>query len=90
MAARSLQHWIALLLFAVILGLFQSVYVVLNRTPSALAGAFVLYAIPFLVALWVVDDARIRRCVPCADFGLLVLLMFPFSLLWYLFWTRRF
>jgi hypothetical protein len=41
-----------------------------------------------LVIYWIIADARQRRCVPCFDFGFLVGIFLPFSLIWYAFWTR--
>jgi hypothetical protein len=39
-------------------------------------------------ALWIMADARIRRQTPCYDFGFLVAVYFPVSLIWYAFWSR--
>src|SRR5882757_2870509 len=41
----------------------------------------------FLI-FWVMIDARRRRCVPCHEFGFLVAVFMPVSLVWYVFWTR--
>jgi hypothetical protein len=51
--------------------------------------AILSYAFPFFVVLWVAADARRHGWVPCFDFAFLVALLFPVSLVWYLFWTRR-
>jgi hypothetical protein len=41
-----------------------------------------------LIVYWIVADARRRRCVPCFDFGFLLAISLPLSLVWYAFWTR--
>ena len=33
-------------------------------------------------------DAHLRRQTPCYDFGFLVGVFFPISLVWYVFWSR--
>jgi Cobalt uptake substrate-specific transmembrane region len=38
--------------------------------------------------LWAVADAQKRRKTPCFDFGFLVAVFFPISLIWYALWSR--
>ncbi|ODU01120.1 MAG: hypothetical protein ABS79_02220 [Planctomycetes bacterium SCN 63-9] len=40
------------------------------------------------LVLWMDLDARRRRIVPCHDFGFLTMVVFPASLVWYVFWSR--
>ena len=77
-----------LLLLAAMLAIVASMYVILGQEPpqsvltltSTVQFLFILY--------WVVLDARRRRRVPCHDFGFLVVLYMPVSLVWYLVWSR--
>ncbi len=70
------------------LAIVASVYVLLGEEPpqsvltlsSTVQSLFILY--------WVVADARRRRRVPCHDFGFLVGIYLPVSLIWYLVWSR--
>src|SRR5262249_22146489 len=41
-----------------------------------------------MLVLWMDADARRRRVLPCYDFGLLVAIFFPLSLVWYCGWSR--
>ena len=77
-----------LLLLSAMLAIVASVYVLLGEEPpqsvltlsSTVQSLFILY--------WVVVDARRRRRVPCHDFGFLVGIYLPVSLIWYLVWSR--
>jgi hypothetical protein len=66
----------------------DTVYVLAGVTPSAAAALLLDYSFPLFVAYWLVADASQRRRLPCWDFGYLVALAFPVSLLGYLYWTR--
>jgi hypothetical protein len=67
---------------------FQIVYVVAGVATSEAADRLNSVGLALAFVLWVVADARRRRCVPCYDFGFLVAVFFPVSLLWYLLWSR--
>ena len=41
-----------------------------------------------MLVLWADADARRRRLVPCYDFGLLVGVYAPLSVVWYCVWSR--
>ncbi len=53
-------------------------------------GAETLTSVSFCLftILWVESDAHRRGRTPCHEFGFLVYLFFPLSIVWYLFWTR--
>jgi hypothetical protein len=53
----------------------------LSASPAFQDLAVVGWAV--MLVLWVDDDARRRRRIPCFDFGLLVGVLFPLSVAWY-------
>jgi hypothetical protein len=53
-----------------------------NVTPLTSFGL----SLAFIV--WVMADAQIRRRIPCYEFGFLVAVFFPVSLVWYVLWSR--
>jgi hypothetical protein len=74
------------------LGILQAscsiVYAWLRAAPPEGAWSILGYCTALLVVYWIIADARQRRCVPCFDFGFLLGIFLPFSLIWYAFWTR--
>ena len=70
------------------LSAFQVPYAALGVAPPDAAALLTSYGLALAFILWVVDDARARRCVPCFDFGFLVAAFFPASLAWYVHWSR--
>jgi len=86
---HSVSHWIALVLISVALGTVQTATLVLNSPRLAPIATFVSYVLAFAIVFWAVADARRRRCVPCFDFGFLLLTTHPFGVIGYLLWTRR-
>jgi len=70
------------------LSTFQVPYAATGVPPSAAATLLTSYGLALAFILWVADDARSRRCVPCFDFGFLVAVFFPASLVWYVLWSR--
>jgi hypothetical protein len=86
---RSLSPFGPLILLSLALSAFLSSYAMLGTPPSDLAIQLLSFAMAVFVILWAQADARRRRCVPCFDFGFLLLLSFPIGLIWYVFWTRR-
>jgi hypothetical protein len=89
MTARWLTSWGPLLVLTGALALFESAYVAFQVPPSPLAATIMVYSVPLYLAFWVLMDARLRRCVPCMDFGLFVYMAFPLSIAWYVLWSRR-
>jgi hypothetical protein len=53
---------------------------------AAQISTSLVFSVGFII--WVVADARTRRQTPCYDFGFLVTVFFPVSLLWYVVWSR--
>jgi hypothetical protein len=72
----------------VLLSGFICVYVVLGIMPSRLAQWIIYYTLPICAVAWVQQDARLRRCTPCFDFGMFVLMIWWLAIPWYLIWTR--
>jgi hypothetical protein len=56
--------------------------------PSATVLSLTSLGLGLAFILWVTADARIRRRTPCYDFGFLVGVFFPASLVWYVLWSR--
>jgi hypothetical protein len=46
------------------------------------------YSAILFVLLWMATDARRRRYAPCHEFGFLLGVYLPISLVWYLLWSR--
>jgi hypothetical protein len=67
---------------------FGMLYAWLRTDPPEGARWILAFSTALLVVYWIVADARGRRCVPCFDFGYLLAISLPFSLIWYAFWTR--
>jgi len=88
MAPISLSHWGPLVILAAAESVILSSYVVLGASPSPLQMVILPSAIAFFMMLWVLEDAHRRQGFPCYDFGFFVALGFPFSVVWYLLWTR--
>jgi hypothetical protein len=64
------------------------IYVALGTTPSGRANLLFQVSLSWAFILWVEAVARHRHIVPCHDFGFLVAVGFPVSLVWYVFWSR--
>jgi hypothetical protein len=83
-----------LVLFGPLLGVgilqafYSILYAWLRADPPEAADSILSFGTWLLVIYWIVADARQRRCVPCFDFGYLVGISLPFSLIWYALWTR--
>lgn len=71
-----------------VLSALQACYIALGVPMSPEFQQLGSFGLALAFALWIVVDARSRRIVPAYDFGFLVLLSFPVSLVWYLFWSR--
>ena len=67
---------------------FQVAHVAAGRPPSESTQQLVVIGLALAIVLWIMADARRRRQTPCYDFGFLVAVYFPVSLIWYVFWSR--
>jgi hypothetical protein len=64
------------------------VHVLVGEPPTELEVIVAGYVPMIFVLLWMIEDAYRRRSTPCFDFGFLICVLFPLSLLGYLVWTR--
>jgi hypothetical protein len=67
---------------------FLITHVVFGPPPSEEVQVLTSFALALAFILWVMADARSRHRTPCYDFGFLVGIFFPASLVWYVLWTR--
>jgi hypothetical protein len=72
----------------VVFSLLQCGYVWADQAPPDSFAQLGSIAFALGCVLWVVADAHKRRKTPCFDFGFLVAVFFPISLIWYAFWSR--
>jgi VIT1/CCC1 family predicted Fe2+/Mn2+ transporter len=63
-------------------------YVALGIQPSQEAATLSSFALGLAFVLWAQADARSRRGLAFHDFGFLVGVFMPISLLWYVIWSR--
>jgi hypothetical protein len=77
-----------LLALVVTISALRIAYVAAGVRPSDAADVLTPICLGLAVVLWVMEDARLRRRVPCFDFGFLIAFFFPVSLCWYVFWSR--
>ena len=66
----------------------QIVYALVGASPTESLARLTSFALALACALWIVADAQSRRQTPCFDFGFLVAVFFPISVVWYVFWSR--
>ena len=64
------------------------VHALVGESPTELEVIVAGYVPMIFVLLWMTDDAYRRRSTPCFDFGFLMWIFFPLTLLGYLVWTR--
>ncbi len=76
------------LVTVVLLSTFQFVYAAAGAAPPENVAQLASVAFVLACVLWIMADARRRRQTPCFDFGFLVAVFFPISLVWYVFWSR--
>jgi hypothetical protein len=67
---------------------FLVMHVAVGRVPSEAATRLTSAGLALETVLWVMADARVGRRTPCYDFGFLVAVFFPVSLVWYMLWSR--
>ena len=80
--------FVALLISISVIATFQIGYVVAAMPPSPASTMLMQFAPSLALVFWIDADARQRRRTPCYDFGLLMVLFFPASLIWYPVWSR--
>jgi hypothetical protein len=79
----------ALISLAVALSAFHLTYVGLGTAVSDEGNRVTSYSLALILIWWIVADARHARGeLPCHDFGFLVGVALPVSLVWYLVWSR--
>ena len=78
------------ILFAtvIVLAALQLDYAAFGTTPSDGVSRLSSLALALAFVLWIAADAQVRRQTPCYDFGFLIAIFFPISLVWYVFWSR--
>jgi hypothetical protein len=67
---------------------FFATQVVVGAPPSETVQVLTSFALALAFVLWVTVDAQTRRRTPCYDFGFLVAVFFPASVVWYVLWSR--
>ena len=77
-----------LCLFSMADAVLITTYLAAGLTPSRTFEMLALIGWSILLALWVVVDARHRKCIPCFDFGFLSYIFLPIAVPWYCFWSR--
>jgi hypothetical protein len=77
-----------LLTTAAVISALQFGYAAVGTAPPEHVARLASFAFALAFVLWMVVDAQVRRQTPCFDFGLLVAVFFPISLVWYVFWSR--
>ena len=74
--------------FSAAVAVLLGVAVAAGQSSLTGAGALLEMGWPLMLVFWADADARYRHCTPCFDFGFLVAIFFPVSLLWYCVWSR--
>jgi hypothetical protein len=77
-----------LVAFAVGLTICFSAYLAAGHSVSPEIEGLASFGWGFMLILWAEADARRRRRVPCFDFGFLIFVYSPLSVLWYCLWSR--
>lgn len=77
-----------LLVTVVAISALQAAYMASGVVPSTESQYLWSFGLALAFIVWVDSDASLRRKVPCHDFGFLVAVFFPVSLVWYAFWSR--
>jgi hypothetical protein len=88
--SRCLVHPLApLVILSMMTGLLLAAHVAVRINLSPITEFLMSFGWFLMLVLWMDADARSRRRVPCYDFGMLAVLTFPLSVIWYCFWSRR-
>ena len=72
----------------VLLSALQFFYSAAGAAPPDAVARLTPIAFALACVFWIMADAQKRRQTPCYDFGFLVAIFFPISLVWYVFWSR--
>jgi hypothetical protein len=83
---RSLVTFVPLIVLTTLISIINVAAIVRGGTPSESIVSNM--SLSLFLLLWIVTDARRRGRVPCHEFGFLVMMYLPASLVWYLFWSR--
>ena len=67
---------------------FLIAHVAAGAIPSDEVQQLTSFGLALAFVLWVIADARSQHRTPCYDFGFLVAVFFPASLVWYVLWSR--
>lgn len=86
---HSLAHPLApFVLFSLALAALFSTYLMAGSAPSPTFETLASIFSSWLLALWIVADARRRHDTPCFDFGFFCYLFMPVLVIWHCFWSR--
>lgn len=85
---RGLRPLVVPILTAAASAGFLVAYVATGRTPSDTVQRLIATGLALALILWITVDARVRHRTPCYDFGFLMAIFFPVSLVWYVLWSR--
>ena len=85
---RTLASYWPLLVASLVIAACQVAYALAGVSPSPTIAFLWELSLGFILINWIVLDARRRGCVPCHDFGFLMVFFMPLSLVWYPFWSR--
>jgi hypothetical protein len=80
------------ILFAIValFSIFQFASVALGTSDPEIAAQLTSFGLALAFVIWMMADARIRRRTPCYEFGFLVWVYFPLSLVWSRGWRAVF
>ena len=78
----------ALVVMSLIATLFRTAYVLARVPLSSHADSLAIICWAWPVLIWLDYDAARARRRPCFDFGLFLSATFPWSVVWYCFWSR--
>ncbi len=67
---------------------FQFASVAVGTTSTKSVADLTSRGLGLTFVVWIMADAQRRRRTPCYEFGFLVAVYFPLSLVWYLLWSR--
>jgi hypothetical protein len=85
---RAISTFGPLLVLSAMLAIPVSMYAAAHQEPPENLVRLTGIAQAVLILYWVLVDARLHHRVPCHDFGFLVAVYMPVSLVWYVLWSR--
>jgi hypothetical protein len=83
---RSLATFVPVIVLTLLISLLNVAAIYRGSMPSESTVANA--SLSWFLLLWAILDARKRGRVPCHEFGFLMMMYMPASLVWYLFWSR--